>query len=61
MDVSWEKPVLQYIDEGKANQIPRSNNIVEITQTSGWVFVVIDNISGLVSFARNTLYACAYI
>lgn len=48
IDVSWEKPILQYIAENNYNFPPHSN-VVEITATSGWSYIVLDNISGLVS------------
>ncbi|KAB5577568.1 laccase-2 [Coniochaeta sp. 2T2.1] len=46
MDVQWEKPILQYIAEGNFS-FPRAANVVEITATSGWTYVVIDNTAGL--------------
>lgn len=48
IDVSWEKPTLQYIAEPNSTFPPHSN-VVEITATSGWSYVVIDNISRIVS------------
>jgi FtsP/CotA-like multicopper oxidase with cupredoxin domain len=51
IDVQWEKPILQYIAE-KNYTFPRAANVVEITATSGWTYVVIDNVAGLVSTIR---------
>jgi FtsP/CotA-like multicopper oxidase with cupredoxin domain len=48
IDVSWEKPILQYIAEGNFS-FPRAANVVEITATSGWSYIVLDNVVGLVS------------
>jgi FtsP/CotA-like multicopper oxidase with cupredoxin domain len=58
MDVEWDKPILQYVSESNTSY-PGSANVVEITATTGWTFVVIDNISGLVSYPPPfSLSAC---
>lgn len=48
IDVSWEKPILQYIAENNYNFPPHSN-VVEIQAQSGWSFIVLNNVVPIVS------------
>lgn len=48
IDVQWDKPILQYVAEGNFS-FPTEANVVELTARSGWNYVVINNIAGLVS------------
>jgi len=48
IDIEWDKPILQYIAE-KNFSFPAAANVVELTRTEGWAYVVINNLAGIVS------------
>lgn len=60
IDVQWDKPILQYVAE-KNFSFPREANVVELTRTSGWAYIVINNLAGIVSDYLPTYFLTKFI
>lgn len=46
IDVSWDKPVLQYVIDGNTSY-PRKENLVFVDEADVWTYWVIENLSGI--------------
>lgn len=59
INIEWDKPILQYVAEGNFS-FPREANVVELTARSGWNYVVINNLAGIVSTRSTSPIASCY-